>query len=133
MDIHELATQLFKKAYDFKMGYRKRVDQKGIDNVAKKYAEVADIMDKAYSFVTDAMAKESREEMLQAEKQALSGRCEDLKQQLDQWERAYRYYSDMACHNKIEEMDRFIEDKTGRKPHNDSSRINAFKEIIEKD
>lgn len=131
MNVHNLATEFFKKAQDFRQAYNKRMADKGMDQVAEKYAKIADMLDKGYSFITDMMARESREEFLEAQNKALADRCEFLKGELDKWERAHQYFSDIKTRNKIEELDEWMKKKTGEQINNDTDRIRACKKILE--
>jgi len=132
MTPEDLAGKLFRLTRKFRDAYNKRMDNKGADEKAEELADIADTCDKAYSFITDAMATQRNESRLEAEKQVLSDELSSIRQRLDEWEQAYRYYSDIMVHNKLEEVDNFIQKRTGRQPENDGQRINAFKEILEK-
>lgn len=127
----ELAEKVFKLARKFHDAHQKRMDTQGADAKAEELADMADTADKAYSFISDCIMTQRKEEQLQAEKQVLGQQLKEARERLEQWEQAYRTYADMTVHNKLEEVDEYLRKRTGRQPDNDGQRINAFKEILE--
>jgi len=125
----ELAEKVFKLARKFHDAYQKRMDSYGADAKAEELAEMADTADKAYSFISDRIMTERKEEQLQAEKQVLGQQLKEAQERLGEWEQAYRTYADMTVHNKLEEVDEYLRKSTGRAPETDMQRINAFKEL----
>jgi len=128
----QLAEKVFKLARKFHDAHQKRMDTQGADAKAEELADMADTADKAYSFISDCIMAQRQEEQLQAEKQVLGQQLKEARERLEQWEQAYRTYADMTVHNKLEEVDEYLRKRTGRQPESDGQRINAFKEILEK-
>lgn len=129
MTLEELSGNLFRLARKFHKAYDNRVASHGTDEKAQELAHNCDTLEKAYSTISDKLSERGDIELITAEKKALAERNEQLRHELEKWQAAYTQYNDMAVHNKLEEIDQYIQQRTGWAPSTDSQRIAGLKEV----